>query len=477
MIALSDKRKHELSLTLLFAAFHFLWVTVLVPTTRAGEGWLSTRQMEMVYYTQQLVLISGMLAYAGLSGLAENGRFRRSCSPAAGALFFIGVAVLLTADKGTPFYLAVSAAVSLCLGALLAAVYRRMSLETAAGAATARCLGCGSALAIALQYLLQSRWGQSPLLPVGMLAAFGWVAYMLLSSPVEAPASDENAAPGTVRGVRLLIPCLVSVLFLFFIDCYNEHIVYLYTQSGFTANDPYQWPRLAVIPCYLLFAAIGDKRDGRLVPVASLCIALTATLNSVLAGYRGAYWVNMCLFYCAVAATINYYTLVFWRLAPRTRRPALWASMGRILDCVMVLVTGGVRLGTLPPAVILGMDIAGVALIILMMALGGDLNLSTSTAMEAPPAPAEAPPAPLPPAELSPEETLERMRDRYDLTRREAEVLRELVLTEDKQSVISERLSIQVKTLQDYVTRLYRKTGAATRAGLTDLYHENRRQL
>lgn len=68
------------------------------------------------------------------------------------------------------------------------------------------------------------------------------------------------------------------------------------------------------------------------------------------------------------------------------------------------------------------------------------------------------------------------MRERYDLTPREAEVLRELVLTEDKQTVISERLNIQVKTLQDYVTRLYRKTGAATRAGLTDLYHENRQQ-
>ena len=115
---------------------------------------------------------------------------------------------------------------------------------------------------------------------------------------------------------------------------------------------------------------------------------------------------------------------------------------------------------------ILGVDIGGVALVILLMALGGDLNLSAAAALPAP----EAPPT------LSPEEALARMRERYDLTPREAEVLRELVLTEDKQTVISERLNIQVKTLQDYVTRLYRKTGAATRAGLTDLYHENRCQ-
>ena len=29
-----------------------------------------------------------------------------------------------------------------------------------------------------------------------------------------------------------------------------------------------------LIPCYLLFAAIGDRKQGRLVPIAALCIAL-----------------------------------------------------------------------------------------------------------------------------------------------------------------------------------------------------------
>ena len=74
----------------------------------------------------------------------------------------------------------------------------------------------------------------------------------------------------------------------------------------------------------------------------------------------------------------------------------------------------------------------------------------------------------------SEEEALNRIRDQCHLTPREAEVLRELVLTEDRQTVISDRLSIQVRTLQDYVTRLYRKTGVTTRAGLTDLYHDIR---
>ena len=75
---------------------------------------------------------------------------------------------------------------------------------------------------------------------------------------------------------------------------------------------------------------------------------------------------------------------------------------------------------------------------------------------------------------LSEEEALVLMREKYSLTRRETEVLAQLVLSEDKQTVISERLSIRVKTLQDYVTRLYRKTGAKTRSGLTELFHKAR---
>ena len=51
-------------------------------------------------------------------------------------------------------------------------------------------------------------------------------------------------------------------------------------------------------------------------------------------------------------------------------------------------------------------------------------------------------------------------------------LLRELVRTEDKQTVIGERLSIKVRTVQANVTSIYRKTGVSTRSGLGKLYHD-----
>ncbi len=242
---------------------------------------------------------------------------------------------------------------------------------------------------------------------------------------------------------RLVFSVVIAATFILFSCFYNETIHHLMIRSDYGAYNVYSWPRLMLVPIYLLFALIGDRNKGKLVPITSLCIMLIALLTVVLVGRSEAYWLNMCLYYCTIGTYTCYYLLTFWRLAPGTGHPAFWAPFGRMLDSAMVLLTGAMNLSALSTPVVLGLDIAGVALVILLMALGGDFTLSAAEAVEVLPAPEPTP-------SLSPEETLAKIRERYDLTPREAEVLRELVLTEDKQTVISERLNIQVKTLQDY---------------------------
>ena len=214
-----------------------------------------------------------------------------------------------------------------------------------------------------------------------------------------------------------------------------------------------------MLPGYLLFAVIGDRDRGRLVPVAALCVTLAALLNAAL---TEAYWLNMCLFYVALSGAVSFYNLTFWRLAPETRHPALRASAGRMLDSGVVLAMGLLRTSLLSPAAVQVLSVAGLAGVILLLTASGGFNLSP------PPVPAAVPV----PAPLLPDDALDRMREQYALTPRETEVLRELVLTEDKQAVIGARMEVNVKTIQKYVTQIYRKTGAATRSGLTDLYRD-----
>ena len=63
------------------------------------------------------------------------------------------------------------------------------------------------------------------------------------------------------------------------------------------------------------------------------------------------------------------------------------------------------------------------------------------------------------------------MASRYGLTPKETALLRELVLTEDKQEAIGRSLGVGVSTVQFHTTALYRKTGASTRSGLLELFH------
>ena len=198
------------------------------------------------------------------------------------------------------------------------------------------------------------------------------------------------------------------------------------------------------------------------MPIVALCIALAAMLNSVLNGSADAYWLNMCLFYCPLAPSVSYYDLTFWNLAYRTNHPALWASVGRSLDSALVLLAGLLRISQLPAAAVLALNLGGLAGMIVLLSVSGGFNLT------------DEPEAASAPMLLSEEAAFDRMRAKYALTHRETEVLRELVLTEDKQTVISGRLYIQVKALQKYVTQLYRKTGAATRSGLMELYQNTR---
>lgn len=465
-------------LTCLFGSFVFLQFTVLGLANHAGEGYLSAEQRDRVYYALQVSVILGYVLFSCFSHVRAGNRARKTAAAGILTLLFFSAALMLGAGTASVLNVIVSIIAALCVGGIGGMTHDRMSRETVRGKDAAACMGIGSAVAVALQYLLQIQWGVTPLLPVFMAAALFLPGFLLLRGSPEADGEKPEPAEKT-SGRQILFSVLISAAFILFTCFYNETIHHLMIQSNYSSYNVYSWPRLMLIPGYLLFALIGDRKKGRYVPLISLCIMLIALLNVVLVGDQSAYWFNMCLFYFSIASFTSYYLLTFWRLAPGTKHPTFWAPAGRMLDSAMVLLTGALHLSTLSAPVVLGIDIAGVVLVIVLMVTGGDFSLHTTAPEKLPeplresadPEAVSAGPDAVP---LSPEETILKLQERYGLTPREAEVLRELVLSEDKQTVISQRLSIQVKTLQDYVTRLYRKTGTSSRLGLRNLYDHQR---
>ena len=461
------KKRKTAVITGLFASFIFLQYVLLRIGNQAGRGFLTTERQEKVYYCIQVFAVLGFLVYAGIHRLL-TGKSERAATTAALALFAAGAAGMLLTPADAALSLVFTFFTVLLLGYTGGAVYLRMANAADNGENAALGMGFGCAMAVALQYVTQLRWTVTPALYALSAAAFAVLFVLLrreqMADETIAAASGAPATPGTV-----LFPVLITTLLLLFTAFYNGYIHHLQIVSGYTEYNVYSWPRLIWIPGYLLFGFLGHLKNRRVLPIAVICTVVTALLNSVLAG-SGGEPLNMCLFYLALSASVSYYNIVFWHVAPRTKQPALWASAGRMLDSILVLVFAGLRISALPAVAVLSVNIAALAGVIVLMAVNGDFNLAASPAAGPQP---EGAFDNAPPAEDKPSaDPFAVVQEKYGLTPGEMKVFRELVLTEDKQTVIGERLSIKVRTVQANVTSIYRKTGVSTRSGLGKLYHD-----
>lgn len=455
----------------------FQLVTLRLGNT-AGSGYLAEDQREYVYYFIQLFVIAGFLCYAPFDRSVRDPKVRKALGPALFGVCLISAALLLFVPPSAPSYLAVTAVAVFFLGIAGAAVYARMARYAAVCPHIGLSMGAGYSAAILLQYLLQLRFSVVPLIFAVLVLSCFTAAYLLLKQPPdEGERPEEEEEKGSAHPVlRFAAVSAIALMLLFFCSYYNNYIHRLQIASQYGAYSVYTWPRLLLIPSMLIFGAVGDVRKGRFLPITSLCVAVLALLNALLNDSAETYWFNMCLYYLSLSAAIAYYHLAFWRLPAKRSVRVLGASAGRILDSVAVLVAGLIGISAMSSAAVLALNIAALAVVIVLMALNGDFDLTGRKARAA--APPEEENASAAPREEEPKSAEEErdvyalIAERYRLTPSEIRVFRELVLTEDKQLAIAERLSIKVRTVQANVTSIYRKTGVSTRSGLVQLLHD-----
>lgn len=441
--------------TLLFVSFMFTQFVVLRMGNQAGRGYLSGEHQELVYLFIQVAAILGFLGHALLRSVANAKDIYKPLTASALLLCLSGAAMMLFCPPASLFYLIVTGLSVLLLGYIGGAVYTRLSVLMPEEKHAGLCIGIGYALAVALQFCLQLQWTVVPAMALLLLLSFAVLAVFLLKDNVpQTPAQEQQEK--TVSRSTLVFSVGITFALLIFTSYYNSYIHHLQIASGYTDYNVYSWPRLLMIPTVILFGLIGDIRDGRFLPICTLCAAAIALLNTALLG-RDTYLLNMCLYYVAITTVIAYYHVTFLRLAPRTKHPALWACMGRVIDSAVVILSFVLQISTRSQVVVLVIDIAALAAVIVMMALSGAFELS---------APADAKAESEPEAEMDPFPTLQ---ERFALSSAETKVLRELVLTEDKQSAIADNLGMSVNTLRHHITAIYKKTGEQTRTGLYKL--------
>ena len=449
---MTEKRKYHIYLVIMFGAYMFLHTTTLLLANRASNGYISAALEENMYYIHMIFMIMGFVSFALLHRLlGKAGKIINCCIL---AVLTVGIALLCTIKTAWVFVGVGSAAVY-CLGYLGGLVYWRMSMETANGSRTGLVMGIGCAVAYTLQYFLEGR-SISPVLPAVIALAVFALGYVLLRHDETPEIAGNSEYNGEVKR-PVICAVIIAAGFIFFNSFFNGYVHHLQIQSNFEQIDAYAWPRLLLVPMYLAFGLLGDFKHGKFVPIAALCAGLVTLLHSVLSASEAAYWINMCLFYVSIASAISYYNIIFWNIAPKTRHPEFWASAGRILDMLSVIVLGMAKFSALPTTAVLVLNIAVLAVVILTMAVNGDFNILTAETQVAA-------------GEITDEDAFSALCLRCSLTPAEMKVARELVLTGDKQSEIADRLSIKLGTVQYHATNIYRKADVANRAALKEIY-------
>ena len=444
-------------LAALFAIYMFEYmVTLTFIDQRSAVITGPTWQLYLHYIDYALVAL-GFVSFALLRRAPERFAFRRPLLLLPSAAYGFAMLLLFVLQNEVAFSAAAMGA-AYFMGLLGGMVYFCMSAALADSNKMGRVMALGASAAVLLQYLLQEYWHIAAGIPVALALGFCVALYLTVRRPwewltegclpYEAPKPEKaRTMTGTLARLCLNALCLYALATI-----YDRQMMLLNVQSGYGDYNFYAWPRLFVIAGYLPVGFLSDVGGKRLLSVATLCAALAALMNPVLFGNPTYYSINMCLFYFYLGASVSYYNLVFWRVAPRTGWPELWAGMGRITTNLVSARLTLIPVSSLSMTAAIGADVVLFAALVVSMAVGGELTLTRPAQPEAP------------------EQTLERFCRSCRLTPRESEVLQKLLESDDSLQIIAADLAISVRMVQRYVTSIYEKTETKSRTGLYQRY-------
>ena len=456
-----DFSRAQWFLSALFAIYMFEYMVTLTFIDQRSADIMGPAWQLYLHYIDYALVALGFVSFALLRRIPEHFTLRRTLLLLPSVAYGCTMLLLFLLQNVAAFSVAAMGA-AYFLGLLGGMVYFCMAAALADSPRAGRVMALGASGAVLLQYLLQEYWHIAAGIPVALALGFCAAVYLTVRRPWEWLTQDclpyEAPKPETARAMTgtLIRLCLNALCLYALGTIYDRQMMLLNVQSGYEDYNLYAWPRLFTIAGYLLVGFLSDAGRGRLLSVATLCTALVALLNPALFGDPAYYTTNMCLFYLHLGASLSYYNLAFWRIAPRTGWPELWAGMGRIATNLFSALLTLTPVSHLSMPAAIGVDAVLFGVLVVSMAVGGELTVAR-------PAPPEAP-------EQTQEQKLHAYCRRCAFTPREAEVFERLITTDDDLQGIADSLYISRRMVQRYVSSIYEKTETKTRLGLFQSY-------
>lgn len=440
-----------------FALCFFSFMMAEAMTNSRANELLGAERVNTVYAIGLLCTGVGFLSFSALRRLFKNERVRKAVICIVGIVCIISCCVFLTTGQIGLFSLFAGLSLVSC-GHIGGCVYYHHAMTFLGSQYIGRATGIGMSLAILVQILIHNFAMQKAAFMSSIAISILLVLFIIFRLPkdwmLENPLqySSENKTDKKTAGILIIAVALMSL-----VSGTMDAVITFFDAAG--ELNVYYGVRLFYALGLLAAGFLADMQNKKYLPLATACIILLSSASTALLGSNAGAYTGIALMYLYSGFYVIFFTVMFCDFAPKTKRPELWAGMGRVVRCVFVSLT-------VMPVMQIYKAAGSAALVVISCALSIVLLLVllpfiVSALKKEPEIQAETP---------SHEELMQRFAKLYALTPRETEVLEKLLSTEEGVQEIADGLFISRRVLQRYISSVYEKTGTKSRIGLFQNY-------
>ena len=243
-----------------------------------------------------------------------------------------------------------------------------------------------------------------------------------------------------------------------------DNVVTLYHASG--SMDIGQTPRLLLAVSGLVSGFLYDMGERHYMNIIMYCVTLLSTICVLVIIAGGPFMIGLIVFYLSAGFFVVFFTASFMELSHSMKVPELWAGIGRSLNNLCALLIAPVSVALLQSGNSLKISITALVLFVLISIAnsiyvgqfqGGkekkDIQEETDT------------------QETEYDEiNFSGFCKSFSLTKREGEVLRVLLISDENVQDIAKQLFISRAALYRHIASMNEKTQTKSRIGLIQFY-------
>lgn len=326
----------------------------------------------------------------------------------------------------------------------------------------ARCVGISYMIGIILQFI-NNNFVSLPLLESIVLDIFmGILMFILTTIPntlnhhldVSKVKKERQICGGLLILLVFMMSCVFSTL--------DNAVTFLHATGEVNIEE---FPRVLLALSGLLGGIIFDFKDRRFMSMIMYCVMLLSTICIVVLKYSESLLIGLLIFYMISGFFVVFFTASFMEIASYMKFPDLWAGIGRAVNNLAAVILSRSSLVLINSQGNLMVVVLVICLFVIVTIIASTYSLQRKVLIEK-----------LGESKivlLSKEEKLLKIKEQYTFTPREIEVFEYLTSTEDSVQDIANNMYISKRTLERYISSIYKKTGVKSRIGLLNIYNKD----